>query len=256
MSNFQDKDRLLESELKALTLNYMLEKGFLSVDDVISNEFLLKSSARRADIVISRNDELWAVEVKSEADSLTRLDGQVSAYLDCFDKVIVVSASKHVSHVLQMVPKEVAVWEVRGSRIVVVQRGRKRIQNCTKSLTSMLKLPKLRSLLKKYDFNLESRKRKHLEQLVTQHISLKCLRKAVLDEFNSKYSLTSKVFFESLNGQRVRSEDLEELSVYKNPNIVILDHEEELTKMLAVFDNLALSSQGKHNYQEATCETP
>ncbi len=43
MSNFQDKDRLLESELKALTLNYMLEKGFLSVDDVISNEFLLKS---------------------------------------------------------------------------------------------------------------------------------------------------------------------------------------------------------------------
>ncbi len=120
----------------------------------------------------------------------------------------------------------------------------------------MLKLPKLRSLLKKYDFNLESRKRKHLEQLVTQHISLKCLRKAVLDEFNSKYSLTSKVFFESLNGKKVRSEDLEELSVYKNPNIVILDHEEELTKMLAVFDNLALSSQGERNYQEATCEAP
>ncbi len=59
-------------------------------------------------MVISRNDELWAVEVKSEADSLSRLDGQVRAYLDCFDKVIVVSASKHVSHVLQMVPREVA----------------------------------------------------------------------------------------------------------------------------------------------------
>ncbi|TOG98235.1 hypothetical protein CGI90_26305, partial [Vibrio parahaemolyticus] len=125
MPYFQDQERLLESELKALTLNHMLAKGYLIETDVISNEYLLRSSSRRADMVISKNGELWAFEIKSEADSLSRLNGQVDAYLKYFDKVIVVSASKHVRNVMNSVPKEVAVWEVRGSNIVVVQRGRK-----------------------------------------------------------------------------------------------------------------------------------
>ncbi|CAH1527528.1 conserved hypothetical protein [Vibrio rotiferianus] len=240
MPYFQDQERLLESELKALTLNHMLAKGYLIETDVISNEYLLRSSSRRADMVISKNGELWAFEIKSEADSLSRLNGQVDAYLKYFDKVIVVSASKHVRNVMNSVPKEVAVWEVRGSNIVVVQRGRKRVQKCSRALSRLLKLSKLKSLLKQYNVEFESKTRNHIELLARQNIPARALRNAVLDEFHSKYSLTSKAFFRKLHGFKVSARDLEELSVYKTPNVTRLDQNEELTKMLAMFDLLAL----------------
>ncbi len=242
MSNFKDKDkdkdRLLESGLKALTLNYLIDKNMINEGDAISNEYALRSSARRADLVVSKGKELWAFEIKSEADSLTRLNGQVTTYLEHFDKVVVVAASKHIANIRDEVPHEVAIWEVRNSKVVIVQRGKKRLVANANSLTSLIRLPKLRSLMSRYDCSIKSTKRKDIEEQVAKVVPLKILRETVLSEFKSKYGQTSNFFFNSTQNQTVVPEHLSELSLYKVQEQTYVDHKRELVKMFGVFDKL------------------
>ncbi len=65
--------KYFESDIKALLIQFLMEKNILSEDAIIINELTVDKYARRADIVLLKKDELHAYEIKSDADSLTRL---------------------------------------------------------------------------------------------------------------------------------------------------------------------------------------
>lgn len=58
----------------------------------------------RADVFLVLEDRLVGIEIKSDADSYTRLAGQVEDYDRCFDENIVVVGSTHGAHIEQHVP--------------------------------------------------------------------------------------------------------------------------------------------------------
>ena len=118
--------RALEPELKAMLLNHLRNRKSLSCSDTIMNEFTVGDFSRRVDLALIRDCELIGFEVKSEADSLYRLEGQTQKYLEYFDKVVIVAASKHIPSILSLVPNNVGVWEVLGDRIVIRRRGIKK----------------------------------------------------------------------------------------------------------------------------------
>ena len=65
-----------------------------------------------------------AIEIKSEKDSLFRLEGQLEEYRKYFDRVIVAVAGKYVEGVLAIADDDVAVWEVTSDGLKVIRKGR------------------------------------------------------------------------------------------------------------------------------------
>lgn len=78
----------------------------------IIDEFDLAGAAR-VDVAVV-NGVLAGYEIKSERDTLRRLDAQVSVYSSFFDTVTVVAAAKHVDAVRANTPPWWAVVAVRG----------------------------------------------------------------------------------------------------------------------------------------------
>ena len=58
----------------------------------------------RADVVMVIPDKIVGIEIKSDADTYTRLERQVADYDLYFDQNIVVVGSTHASHVAEHVP--------------------------------------------------------------------------------------------------------------------------------------------------------
>lgn len=89
----------------ALTHKILRGKHSLQTASMI-NEFRVGDC--KADVVIL-NGTATVYEVKSERDSLTRLERQIAAYATVFAKVYVISAESHIRAVANMVPDFVGI---------------------------------------------------------------------------------------------------------------------------------------------------
>jgi hypothetical protein len=89
----------------ALTQRILLGKHSLQTASML-NEFRVGDC--KADVAIL-NGTATVYEVKSERDSLSRLERQVDAYAKVFARVYVISAENHIESVINLVPKDVGV---------------------------------------------------------------------------------------------------------------------------------------------------
>jgi hypothetical protein len=92
----------------ALTHKILLGRHSLQTASML-NEFRVGQC--KADLVIL-NGTSTVYEVKSERDSLSRLQRQVAAYATVFAQVYVIAAEKHVAAVIASVPKDVGVMRL------------------------------------------------------------------------------------------------------------------------------------------------
>ncbi|MGC3981408.1 MAG: sce7726 family protein [Steroidobacteraceae bacterium] len=92
----------------ALTHRILLGKHSLHTASML-NEFRVGEC--KADLAIL-NGTATVYEVKSERDSLSRLERQVAAYARVFAKVYVIAGENHVDAVMNTVPEEVGVMRL------------------------------------------------------------------------------------------------------------------------------------------------
>ncbi|MGQ9371654.1 sce7726 family protein [Azospirillum sp. ST 5-10] len=92
----------------ALTRNILLGKHSLNTASML-NEF--RVGVCKADLVIL-NGTATVYEIKSERDSLARLERQVENYRKVFAKVYVIASETHVRGVMGTVPEEVGVMSL------------------------------------------------------------------------------------------------------------------------------------------------
>jgi hypothetical protein len=89
----------------ALTHKILLGRHSLQTASML-NEFRVGEC--KADIAIL-NGTATVYEIKSERDSLTRLERQVAAYAKVFARVYVIAGENHVAAVMNSVPKDVGI---------------------------------------------------------------------------------------------------------------------------------------------------
>jgi len=111
-----------EARLKAAVIDRLYAGAHVDDDAVLISEMTVANWARRADVVLA-NGKLWGFEIKSEVDSLGRLQGQVDAFRGYFEKLVIVIAARFEARVLAMVPDSVGVW-VEGTDGVLKERVR------------------------------------------------------------------------------------------------------------------------------------
>jgi hypothetical protein len=80
-----------------------LRKYHAAQDTLVVDELGLKHGRCRADIAVI-NSRLIGYEIKSDEDSLCRLDEQIETYSDVFDRATVVVGTKHANAVCSLVP--------------------------------------------------------------------------------------------------------------------------------------------------------
>lgn len=172
-----------ELEIRAL-LQAKLAESHHGQGAAFVSELFIDSFARRADLVMA-NGKLSAFEIKSEKDTLDRLDGQLVTYLKLFEQVTVVCAERHQAGVLDRAPDGVGVWILLESgSFKVVKRAKTLKQVSHNSWLSFLPVDELRNLLAKHELQ-RSGTREALT-IRASSIALTNVRQYVLDFFKNK----------------------------------------------------------------------
>jgi transcriptional regulator NrdR family protein len=205
-----------EATIKVALIDKLIASGLLH-NAVLINELVVANWSRRADIAVA-NGKLHAFEIKSDVDNLRRLDGQVTTYLDQFDKVTVVTTSRYADPVLEMMPEQVEVWEARPSRdgvdFKVVRRGKTQLIKCKSALLRFLTKEEMLAIVRKKKISGTFDTKKSLTHLIEANLSVKDIRECVLDSLKKRYKETYAEFISSRNS-RTQQEDLHNLSKSK-----------------------------------------
>lgn len=223
----------LEIDIKSLILNYLFEKQIVNHDDLVINEFTYGNFSRRVDLAFIKRNEIYGIEIKSQFDSLNRLDGQVKEYLKVFDKVIVVVASKHLDHALGLLPKSVALWEFNGERLKVVRRGTKVRVRDKSIFVDLMRVVDLIKVANSFGLSYKTKNRKELSKVVS-NLPTKTLRETAFKALFHRYSGGVSLFFNNVKYRKVENSDLTTLSptIKERSNQDIADILEDLNKNL------------------------
>lgn len=172
-----------ELEIRAL-LQAKLAESHHGQGAAFVSELFIDSFARRADLVMA-NGKLSAFEIKSERDTLERLDGQLETYLRLFEQVTVVCAERHQAGVQERIPDGVGVWVLsENGSFKVLKRAKTHRQTSHQSWLSFLPVDELRNLLAEHGLHRSGTR----DALVSRAsgIELKQVRQYVLNFFKNR----------------------------------------------------------------------
>ncbi|EIA1588306.1 sce7726 family protein [Vibrio parahaemolyticus] len=243
----KEKSRLLEADIKALTLTYLRDKNIIDENSIIMNELTVGNFSRRVDLAVCSQGKLLAFEIKSEADSLCRLAGQLDKYLEYFDKVVVVSDTKFISSLTESLPTKIGLWEVANAKIKVKQKGQLQRKIDNSKLIDMMDLSDLRKLSSR--LNLKMGKDKESIETSLELLSNKVLRQEVKATLSRKYLEVTKSFMDLTRSRKVESEDIKILSRYGKYREKI---KIEQSKSKAFWDNIEQHAADFKSFAEAS----
>ena len=209
------KEKVLEPEIKSILINHLIMKGLFDCNDSIINEFLVGDYSRRVDLALINKNQLIAFEIKSSADTLYRLSGQVEKYLEYFDKVIIVTTNKHTNSALDMTPSNVAIWEINGSIIKAKRRGRKKTIKDNEKLIELMTAKDLVKALKNQNVVFDKKVRRSELISLLKELPLYKIREEAISSIRNRYESTSNAFWEKINNPFSGPSDL--LALRTNP---------------------------------------
>ena len=147
----QLQDRVFGDAEIRRALRLRLSNGYAKqADTVVIEEFGICRGQGRIDLVVV-NSRFHGYEIKSDRDSLRRLDSQVDLYSKVLDRATIVVGDRHLSATLGIVPQW---WGVllfqsgpKGTRFRVVRRARNNPRIDPRSLVELLWLDESIALL-------------------------------------------------------------------------------------------------------------
>lgn len=208
---------LNEGDIKAAVIDKLFASDALA-DAVLINEMVVANWSRRADLVVA-NGKLHAFEIKSDLDSLRRLEGQVETYLQRFDKVTVVCTAKFVQLVKECTDARVEIWcatpAAGGVKLSISRRGQSsRISN-KRVLYGYLHKAELVAMLKREGRDVSADMPRLQLEGEADALSVRCIRDFVLLCLKERYKNTFDQFCATRQSQ-TSPNDLERLSKFKN----------------------------------------
>ncbi len=214
-----------EKQIKVAVLNKLIEDNVITEKTIIINELVIDSFSRRADLVLINKNSITAFEIKSEADSLVRLTGQVEKYLLYFDKVIVVTTNKHIEKIIKSVPQQVGVWQFNKDNIIKKNRGKKESIPEKNNYLDFLKVNELKKLAKNSGLILKNNSKTKIKEELKSSLnkaSINNIKNFTIEMLKNRYSMPSNLFVSSvLLKNKVDTNDFELLKPYIQKKSII-----------------------------------
>lgn len=134
-----NRDDPTEIQLKAAVLNRLVKREGLGRDAIVVNELPLGRTSVRADLVVLRStNQICGIEIKSDRDSLTRLERQLGVYQEYFDRVILVVGQRHIKRALKPGFEDMEVWLARQDCSIEIVQSASAARTATKSGRDLL----------------------------------------------------------------------------------------------------------------------
>lgn len=155
--------RLTADALKKSIYTYLTSRD---PHGIVGSEVMYGSSRRVADIVFISQGRSYAIEIKSEFDTISRLEGQLEEYQTLFDYIIVFSAPNHLRNIASILPSFMGLYCITDEGIQMIQREKRNRQ--VKKSEMLISIP---SSTVKSDFAIKGK-------LSSDEIRAKILRKS------------------------------------------------------------------------------
>lgn len=164
----------------------------------------LNIASSRADVVMITDGYIFGVEIKSDADSYTRLPSQIKDYDKFFDKNIIVVGSKHAMHVEEHVPESwgiIVVELVDGAPDFYMLRNPKlNTKNEIKNKLSLLWRFELVQIQEKEDMPKYAQKSKaFVVEKIAERVEYPVEKKGHIDLKRLNYQITDILFERDYN---------------------------------------------------------
>jgi hypothetical protein len=192
-----------EVAAKAALLNFLRDSGGLTRGTAATTELILDKHSVRADVVLCNERGLHCFEIKTQRDTLSRLDNQVATYARHGDLVTVVAATKHINAVISRVPDYVGIYELLSfSGIRVVREATVSPVLDTDAMLSILPVSEIASRLR-----VNGRVRSEAVDKA-RLVPSEEKRTAVLEFFRQRYLPTTKAFLRASRRRAILPKDL------------------------------------------------
>jgi len=211
---------LKEPQIKAALIDRLIDKGHLCEDAVVINELVVADNRRRADIVVA-GEKLHAFEIKSDHDTLSRLDGQIEVFDAHFDEVTVVCGSRYADAILKQTDEHIGVWvveeEAGNVHWSIRRRGKAMPIVDQRALASFMPMKDLVPILRKAGTTCRwNMGRYEVDETATQ-APVAVLSAAVLAYFKNRHSKANAKFHEARGQGNTQCEQLRLLSLFEQP---------------------------------------
>jgi hypothetical protein len=176
---------------------------------------------------------LHAFEIKSDLDTLRRLEAQVETYLSRFDKVTVVTTHRFLSAVKEMLPPEVEIWEAElnqgATSIRVARRGRTIEIKNKRHLCGFLHKPEMVTLLRLHGIRESSDSPREVLMEMIECLPVSKIREFVINAIKVRYKGTFELFTQARVGTTCTGDlgNLSKLKLLANSNLSEADHTPE-----------------------------
>ena len=144
----------INQRLTANVLKEMITSFLLSHDSngIVGYEVMYGSSRRVADMVFISKGHSYAIEIKSEFDTIGRLKGQLQEYNTLFDYILIFSAPNHIDAINAVLPEYVGLYSINESGIV--RKQRKKLNRHVQKSEMLISIP---SMTVKNDFSVKGK---------------------------------------------------------------------------------------------------
>lgn len=163
-------------------------------DSIIINEFDVNYGEARVDVILI-NGEMHGYEIKSDRDTLRRLENQIQTYNKTFDRVTIVAGEKHINDVLATVPEwwGIKMASINASKtldLVDIREPKVNSNVKAESIVRLLWRAELLELIDRYgaEKGIKQRPIHILWGYVAEHVPLEDLKTYVRKRLKWRYS--------------------------------------------------------------------
>ncbi|MBA4762903.1 sce7726 family protein [Sphingomonas sp.] len=196
-----------ELKAKAELLEFLRAVGQLSSKSSVTAELILDNYSARADLAVCDRGDLHVYEIKTERDTLGRLDRQLEIYARHADFVTVVAATRHINAIISRVEQHIGIYEMIGfASSDPIRIVREATQSPTFDANALLSLVPAKDLCSRLE--MEGRLRRSEVIAGAAGLSVETKKRAVLDFFSERYGPNSRALWRAARRRKFRSSDL------------------------------------------------
>ncbi|MCL2651706.1 MAG: sce7726 family protein [Candidatus Azobacteroides sp.] len=92
---------------------------------VIGNEVMYGTKRKLVDLLILNNNELIAIEIKTDNDDLRKIEEQVKESKKIFDYIIVCTTIAHLEKIMQLLSNDIGIYSINEQGIKKIRKPQK-----------------------------------------------------------------------------------------------------------------------------------